>query len=69
LVFEAQGRYEEAEPLYRRALAIDEVAYGPNHANVAADLTNLAVLFRKTNRVNEAVVIEKRAAAIRAIKR
>ena len=34
----------EAEPLVRRALAIDEKSYGPHHPSVARDLHNLAVL-------------------------
>lgn len=39
-----QGKYEEAEPLYRRASAINEAAYGPLHPRVAADLNNRAGL-------------------------
>ena len=30
----------------RRALAIDEESYGPDHPNVASDLNNLARCFR-----------------------
>ena len=30
-IFLAQGRYAEAEPLYKRALAIRERALGPEH--------------------------------------
>ena len=29
-----QGKYSEAEPLFKRALAIDEKALGPDHPNV-----------------------------------
>ncbi|GIS80377.1 MAG: hypothetical protein CM1200mP14_19430 [Gammaproteobacteria bacterium] len=36
-----QSRYEEAEPLYERALAIDEIVLGPNHLEVAHVLSNL----------------------------
>ena len=36
------NRLAEAEPLYRRALAIDEASYGPDHPEVAIDLNNLA---------------------------
>jgi len=36
---------------------------------VAKSLENLAALYRPTNRVEEAEVLEKRAAAIRAITR
>ncbi|CAN0586625.1 unnamed protein product, partial [Laminaria digitata] len=41
-----QGNYAEAGPLYKRLLAIDEKALGPEHPSVARSLNNLAVLFR-----------------------
>jgi hypothetical protein len=44
----------EAEPLYRRALAIDEKCFSPDHPNVATDLNNLALLLSNTNRLAEA---------------
>lgn len=39
-----QGKYEKAETLYVRALAIWEKAYGPDHPVVATDLNNWALL-------------------------
>ena len=39
-----QGKYDEAEPLYVRAMAIDEKVYGPDHPEVATDLNNRAGL-------------------------
>ena len=39
-----QGKYEEAEPLYHKALAIDRKVYGNEHPAVARDLNNLAGL-------------------------
>jgi tetratricopeptide (TPR) repeat protein len=36
--------YGGVEPLFRRALAIDEKALGPDHPDVATDLNNLAAL-------------------------
>ncbi len=41
-----QGELGVAEPLYRRALAIDEASLGPAHPDVANDLNNLAVRCR-----------------------
>ncbi len=38
------GKYDEAEPLYRRALAIDEAALGPQHPDTATDINNHAGL-------------------------
>ena len=34
-LLQATNRLGEAEPLMRRALAIDEASYGPDHPNVA----------------------------------
>ena len=58
------ARYEEAEPLFRRALAIDEASNGPNHPKVAIKLNNLAQLLQATNRLAEAEPLMRRALAI-----
>lgn len=39
-----QGRYDEAEPLFRRALAVAQQAFGPRALEVAAVLNNFAAL-------------------------
>jgi tetratricopeptide (TPR) repeat protein len=44
LVYKTQGRYADAEPLYRQALAISEKALGPDNPIVAVALNNLAEL-------------------------
>jgi hypothetical protein len=54
----------KAEPLFRRALAITEKSYGPDHPDVAIDLNNLAELLRDTNRLSEAGPLYGRALAI-----
>ncbi len=48
------NRLDEAEPLMRRALEIDETSYGSEHPRVATQLNNLAVLLQATNRLDEA---------------
>ena len=58
------GQFAAAEPLCRRALAIDERTHGPDHPDVARDLTNLAALLRVTNRLGEAEPLYRRALAI-----
>jgi tetratricopeptide (TPR) repeat protein len=68
-LYAAQGNYAQAEPLMLRALAILEQALGAHHPDVAIALENLAVLYRATNREPEAVELNQRAAAIRAIQR
>ena len=54
LLLDAKFLHPQAEPLYRRALAIDEANLGPEHSEVARDLNNLALLLRDTNRWVEA---------------
>ena len=41
-----QGKYDDAEPLYKRALAIRKETLGPQHPQVAASLNNLALLLQ-----------------------
>jgi len=45
VVLAAEAKYAEAEPLYQRALEIDEKALGPDHPAVATHLSNLAALY------------------------
>jgi tetratricopeptide (TPR) repeat protein len=54
-----------AEPLYRRALAIDEQSYGNCGPMVSMDINNLAVLLPATNRLAEAKPLMRRSLAIR----
>ena len=58
------NRFAEAEPLMRRALANDEVAYGERQATMAIRLNNLATLLHATNRLAEAEPLLRRALAI-----
>src|SRR5437870_3654763 len=45
-LYHAQGRFAEAEPLYRRSLTIFEKASGPDHPRVGLALSNLANLYQ-----------------------
>ncbi|MBK8338332.1 MAG: tetratricopeptide repeat protein [Sterolibacteriaceae bacterium] len=58
------ARYAEAEPLMRRALAIDQASFGDDHPKVATHLNNLAGLLQDTNRLAEAEPLMRRALAI-----
>ena len=64
-LYRAQGKYAEAEPLSRRALAIDEKALGSEHPDVATDLNNLALLSYNQGKYAEAETLNQRALAIR----
>ena len=65
LLYDDQGHYAEAEPLFKRPLAIMEKALGPNHPHVATTLENYAALLRETGRTAKADKMEARAKAIR----
>jgi tetratricopeptide (TPR) repeat protein len=60
----SKANYKEAEPLYRRALAIEETSLGPNHPEFATNLNNLAILLQATNRLSEAEPLFRRALSI-----
>jgi tetratricopeptide (TPR) repeat protein len=63
-LLDATNRRAEAEPLFRRALAIREKSLGPDHPSVANSLTNLANLLYVSNRRAEAEPLFRRALAI-----
>jgi len=56
--------YRDAEPLMRRALQIGEDSLGPNHPNVAIQLSNLAQLLQDTSRLADAEPLMRRALQI-----
>jgi hypothetical protein len=51
---------DQAETLMRRALAISEKSFGPEHPSVALRLSNLALLLRDANRLGEAEPLMRR---------
>jgi tetratricopeptide (TPR) repeat protein len=60
-----QGRYEEAETLYKRSLKISEKALGEGHVEVATILNNLSALYQIQNRYEEAELLHKRSLEIK----
>ena len=64
LVYDAQGRYAEAEPLYQRSMAIWEKALGPDHPDVGQSLNYLGLLYFGQGRYAEAEPLYQRALAI-----
>ena len=49
-----QGKLDEAEQHYQRALDIRREQYGPDHPFVAQSLNNMASLYRELGRLDEA---------------
>lgn len=64
-LYHATGDYARAVPLYQRALAINEKAYGPNHPLVAFALNTLAGLYYDTGDYPRAAPLLQRALAVR----
>src|SRR2546422_7420029 len=64
LLYDSQGKYSEAEPLYRRSLAIREKALGPDHPHVAVSLNNLAAPYVTQGKYSEAEPLYRRSLAI-----
>jgi tetratricopeptide (TPR) repeat protein len=66
LLYKIQGKYIEAESLYKRALAIWEKAFGPEDLNVATVLENMVELYKEIGKRDEGEKLEARARKIRS---
>ena len=64
LLYKDQGRYAEAEALYKRALAIDEKALSHEHPQMAFDLHNFAIFAVGRSNWAQAAVHWRRATKI-----
>lgn len=49
-----QGKHEESDPLYSRALIIDEKVHGEGHTNLEQDFRNIATHYLMQGKVEEA---------------
>jgi len=63
-IYEAQGRYIEAEDAYKRTLAINEKHFGQDHPQVATTLNYLVGLYLSQRRYVEAEPLLKKALEI-----
>src|SRR5205085_2146782 len=63
-LYDNQGKYEQAEPLFQRALAVSEQALGPNHPSTAQSLNNLALLYDSQGKYEQAEPLFQRALTI-----
>ncbi|MCL1473437.1 tetratricopeptide repeat protein, partial [Argonema antarcticum] len=64
-LYESQGRYSEAEPLYLQALELRKRLLGDEHPDVAASLNNLAYLYESQGRYSEAEPLYLQALELR----
>ncbi len=63
MLYQAQGRLDEAEPLYLRALEAQERTLGPSHPDTLLSLSNLADFYRAQGRLDEAESLLRRTVA------
>jgi tetratricopeptide (TPR) repeat protein len=60
-LYQAQGRYGEAERLLKRVLEAEERVFGKEHPSTLISVNNLAELYRIQGRYGEAEPLFKRA--------
>jgi tetratricopeptide (TPR) repeat protein len=58
-----EGKYSEAEGLYKRALTIREQALGTSHPDVARTLDNMAILYESRGESGSALAYSRKATA------
>jgi tetratricopeptide (TPR) repeat protein len=58
-LYDDQGKYDEAEPLYKQALAIREKALSSEHPDTASSMNNLAWLYDDQGKYDEAEPLYK----------
>jgi len=64
VLYESQGRYNDAEPLFLQSLEIRKRQLGTDHPDVAQSLNNLAVLYESQGKYLEAEDLAKQALII-----
>ena len=62
--YEAQGKYKQAEEIWRKVLSINESAYGIEHPAYAESLQSLARLNTETGKYQEALRLQNKAVQV-----
>ena len=61
VLYHAQRKYTQAEPLYQHVLKLLEQTVGPEHLTLATTLNNLAVVYEAQDKYGEAEPLYQRA--------
>jgi tetratricopeptide (TPR) repeat protein len=64
VLYHAQKKYAQAEPLYQQVLKLLEQTVGPDHPTLATTLNNLAVVCEAQDKYAEAAPLYQRALAL-----
>jgi hypothetical protein len=65
VLFDDQGRFNEALRLYAEILPLKKNSLGPNHPDTLSTMNNLAQAYRHTGRGSEAVTLHEQTLALR----
>ena len=65
VLYESQGRYGEAEPLFEQALQLRREVLGERHPDTLTSLNNLAALYESQGRYGEAEPLYEQALQLR----
>ena len=60
MVLSGQGKYKDAEVVYRRVLQLREKFLGPNHPDTIDSISNLALILSRQGRYNEAEIMHRK---------
>ena len=64
LLYDRQGRFQDAEPLYRHALSIKEKTLAPSDPSLGTAFNNMASLYERMGRYAEAEPLYRKALAL-----
>ncbi len=64
-IYELGTESQKAEPLFVRAIRLDEKSFGPESPEVGTDLNNLGLLYLLSRRYDDSQKVYQRALAIR----
>ena len=62
-MYKEQGKYGDAEGLYKRTLTFAEERFGKNHPDVAEILNNVAEMYHDQGRYGDALAYSRKASA------
>jgi len=54
MVLKDQGKYEQAEEMYRQALGLSETVVGKEHPDILTSMNNLAIALRNQGKYEQA---------------
>jgi tetratricopeptide (TPR) repeat protein len=66
-IYQGQGRYADAESLFKQALAVTQEKLGSEHPHMATVLSGYVLLLREMERYDEADELDEKALSIKRL--